>query len=382
MCFPLSRCVIGLAVIVSCFLMTAQSPLIAADVQDVDLPDKNKCLEYTTKGTSQTRFVRNKCKERIYFVFCILPDPNQDLILFNCEEGEFGGDFVAPLGEQMMAATMKDDVQVAACPAEAHLKLSRERFVKDRFKFRCLKTEVVGAEESAERDRMAARNREAIQQVTRQDVAEAVNQSLYTTKNANLRAGPGVDFPKVGLKRAGTAIQVVGTSRDGKWLRLEDGSWVYEPLTGAEKKEIKQAGSGALEILTTGVWGSPNHGESESAGGHGYWFKYLNNGSGYSMGMVITPEYLAGSDLLLRGNNAHLGDDELLIEVGNRWSWKQVGPNRFTFNQNINNYYTNTYTLTITGRTTGEMCRQESDDAKTNCWPVDNVTFSRNRLRR
>ncbi|SDG74581.1 SH3 domain-containing protein [Roseospirillum parvum] len=67
-------------------------------------------------------------------------------------------------------------------------------------------------------------------------------ETLFVNKNANLRAGPGTGFAKVGRKEAGAAIQVVGKSEDGEWLRLEDGNWIYEPLTGPEKAGNEQTG--------------------------------------------------------------------------------------------------------------------------------------------
>ncbi len=43
---------------------------------------------------------------------------------------------------------------------------------------------------------------------------------------ANLRAGPGTSFAKIGALAAGKTVVVAGRSVDGKWLQLEDGSWI------------------------------------------------------------------------------------------------------------------------------------------------------------
>ena len=45
-------------------------------------------------------------------------------------------------------------------------------------------------------------------------------------KAANLRSGPGTDYPVAGRVQAGQAIKVVGKNQDGSWVKLEDGKWI------------------------------------------------------------------------------------------------------------------------------------------------------------
>lgn len=45
-------------------------------------------------------------------------------------------------------------------------------------------------------------------------------------RNANLRAGPGIGYTKVGLARAGTTVTILGTSAAGDWYRLVTGEWI------------------------------------------------------------------------------------------------------------------------------------------------------------
>lgn len=43
---------------------------------------------------------------------------------------------------------------------------------------------------------------------------------------ANLRAGPGTDYPVVGSLSAGQSLQIVAANPAGDWHQLEDGAWV------------------------------------------------------------------------------------------------------------------------------------------------------------
>lgn len=45
-------------------------------------------------------------------------------------------------------------------------------------------------------------------------------------RNANLRAGPGIGYTKVGLARAGTTVTIWGTNAAGDWYRLATGEWI------------------------------------------------------------------------------------------------------------------------------------------------------------
>ncbi len=45
-------------------------------------------------------------------------------------------------------------------------------------------------------------------------------------QNANLRAGPGTAFAKVGSVKAGGVLEIVGRNESGEWLELKDGRWI------------------------------------------------------------------------------------------------------------------------------------------------------------
>jgi len=59
-------------------------------------------------------------------------------------------------------------------------------------------------------------------------VAPPPAQAARATANrgANLRGGPGTNFPIVGGAARGQVLQVVGRNAAGDWLRLADGSWI------------------------------------------------------------------------------------------------------------------------------------------------------------
>lgn len=46
------------------------------------------------------------------------------------------------------------------------------------------------------------------------------------TNNANLRAGPGLEFATIGGTVAGQTITIVGRNQDGSWFQLDNGGWV------------------------------------------------------------------------------------------------------------------------------------------------------------
>ena len=60
--------------------------------------------------------------------------------------------------------------------------------------------------------------------------ASAIAQIAYTTRNVNVRAGPGRDYPLVTWLVPGTQVTVVGCIADWKWCDIIVGSlrgWVY-----------------------------------------------------------------------------------------------------------------------------------------------------------
>jgi hypothetical protein len=45
-------------------------------------------------------------------------------------------------------------------------------------------------------------------------------------RNANLRGGPGTNYPVVGSARANDIVFISGRNQDGTWYALEDGAWI------------------------------------------------------------------------------------------------------------------------------------------------------------
>jgi endonuclease/exonuclease/phosphatase family metal-dependent hydrolase len=54
----------------------------------------------------------------------------------------------------------------------------------------------------------------------------AVPPEATANRGANLRGGPGTNYPVVGAAAAGQALAVVGRNAAGDWLQLADGSWI------------------------------------------------------------------------------------------------------------------------------------------------------------
>lgn len=55
---------------------------------------------------------------------------------------------------------------------------------------------------------------------------------------ANLRAGPGATFARIGSVAAGATIQLSGQIADGSWYRLTDGSWIAAFLVESPTVEL------------------------------------------------------------------------------------------------------------------------------------------------
>jgi uncharacterized protein YraI len=51
-----------------------------------------------------------------------------------------------------------------------------------------------------------------------------------TTTDANLRAGPGTEFPIIGGTITGQAINIVGRNADSTWFRLDNTGWIFGEL--------------------------------------------------------------------------------------------------------------------------------------------------------
>ena len=55
---------------------------------------------------------------------------------------------------------------------------------------------------------------------------------------ANLRGGPGTDYPILAGLPAGQAITITGRSADGIWFALSDGSWVFGELVSNPPADV------------------------------------------------------------------------------------------------------------------------------------------------
>lgn len=64
-------------------------------------------------------------------------------------------------------------------------------------------------------------------------LADADGTALLTVKvttNANLRAGPGTDYPRVGAAKAGETLMVVAQNAKGDWYQTASGEWIFRGL--------------------------------------------------------------------------------------------------------------------------------------------------------
>ena len=57
-------------------------------------------------------------------------------------------------------------------------------------------------------------------------------------KNANLRAGPGTNYPRIGSVKAGDNLKIVGKNQDGSWYKLSNGAWIAAFLVASAASNI------------------------------------------------------------------------------------------------------------------------------------------------
>ena len=55
---------------------------------------------------------------------------------------------------------------------------------------------------------------------------------------ANLRAGPGTDYPVVGKAAAGDRVRLSGKDASGEWYRSEGGAWIAAFLVDGFEGEL------------------------------------------------------------------------------------------------------------------------------------------------
>ena len=48
--------------------------------------------------------------------------------------------------------------------------------------------------------------------------------------NANLRSGPGTNYPRIGSVKAGQTIEIVARNHTGDWYQLASGAWIFGNL--------------------------------------------------------------------------------------------------------------------------------------------------------
>jgi hypothetical protein len=64
---------------------------------------------------------------------------------------------------------------------------------------------------------------------------------------ANLRAGPGIDYPILGGLPAGQAIAIAGRNADSTWYALSDGSWVFAELVSNPPADVPEVAAPPLQ---------------------------------------------------------------------------------------------------------------------------------------
>ena len=81
--------------------------------------------------------------------------------------------------------------------------------------------------------------------------------AVTVTENANLRAGPGTSFARVGAAAAGDTLQVVGCNSDCTWYKTAAGAWIAGELLADPPATLPRVDGGGTEPGSTAT---PNTG--------------------------------------------------------------------------------------------------------------------------
>lgn len=81
--------------------------------------------------------------------------------------------------------------------------------------------------------------------------ALAQTNTATVVENANLRAGPGTDFEKVGSALAGSQVNLVGCTESKDWCKLADGKWIFAELLEQLPEGLPVASSSAQTAPAT-----------------------------------------------------------------------------------------------------------------------------------
>ncbi|WP_297633547.1 SH3 domain-containing protein [Caldilinea sp.] len=69
--------------------------------------------------------------------------------------------------------------------------------------------------------------------------------------NANLRAGPGTNYPIVGGMSAHQTVTVIGRNSTGDWLQLDDGAWIAAFLVSNAPPNLPIVNVASVNVAST-----------------------------------------------------------------------------------------------------------------------------------
>ena len=87
--------------------------------------------------------------------------------------------------------------------------------------------------------------------------------AAFVNADSNLRAGPGVEYDRVGGINFGEEAAIVGISEDGEWYLLESGAWIFAALV-TEAVDVPVVSEDAMAEQTTAT--DPEPVEDEQTG--------------------------------------------------------------------------------------------------------------------
>lgn len=67
---------------------------------------------------------------------------------------------------------------------------------------------------------------------------EIITGPATVTRNANLRACPGLSCDVIGRAIRGQAIEIIGQSEDGDWYQIASGEWISASLVDGAPEDI------------------------------------------------------------------------------------------------------------------------------------------------
>jgi hypothetical protein len=185
--------------------------------------------------------------------------------------------------------------------------------------------------------------------------------TVTVKSNANLRQGPGTDFPVVGGAAAGATLEVVAQNETGDWYQLADCQWIFAALVESAPAVATTSSTEVNSAVPTEQTAAPEHAQlagpatdnwtlvADSAadfpGGRdrNYWFYLWTEGRGNFVWQDMNQHEGKGCYQDTAGKGLEICADSITAnpsgDVGLQWKASRGGTYRFEWDSASLKFY-------------------------------------------